>query len=36
MLKHETNVPIKIYQAFYHSIIYIANEGHHVRISNNY
>ena len=27
-----THVRIKIYQEFYHSIIYIANEGHHVRI----
>ena len=27
-----THVGIKIYQEFYHSIIYIANEGRHVRI----
>jgi hypothetical protein len=26
---------IKIYREFYHCIIYIANEGHHDRISNN-
>ena len=27
-----THVQIKIYRQLYHSIIYIANEGHHVRI----
>jgi len=28
------HVRIKIYQEFYHSIIYITNEGRHVRILN--
>ena len=27
-----THVPIKIYREFYHSIIYIANKGCHVKI----
>jgi len=27
-----THVRIKIYREFYHCIIYIANEGRHVRI----
>ena len=27
-----THVRIEIYREFYHGIIYIANEGHHVRI----
>ena len=27
-----THVQIKIYREFYHGIIYIANEGRHVRI----
>ena len=26
------HVRIKIYREFYHGIIYIANEGHHVKI----
>jgi hypothetical protein len=29
-----THVRIKIYREFYHGIIYIANEGRHVRIGN--
>jgi hypothetical protein len=31
-MSDNTHVQIKIYQEFYHSIIYIASEGHHVRI----
>ena len=27
-----THVQIKIYREFYHGIIYIDNEGHHVRM----
>ena len=30
-----THEQIKIYREFYHCIIYIANEGRHVRISDN-
>ena len=30
-----THVRIKIYREFYHCIIYIANEGRHVRIDTN-
>jgi len=30
-----THVRIKIYCGFYHSIIHIASEGHHVRILYN-
>ena len=30
------HVRIKIYQEFYHGVIYIANEGHHVRIEYSY
>jgi hypothetical protein len=29
------HVQIKIYREFYHGIIYIANEGCHVKITNN-
>jgi len=29
-----THVRIKIYREFHHGIIYIANEGRHVRIVN--
>jgi len=32
MLFGNTHVRIKIYWKFYHSIVYIANEGRHVRI----
>ena len=31
-----THVLIKIYGIFYHCIIYIANEGRHVKINNIY
>jgi len=30
------HVQIKIYREFYHGIIYIANEGRHVKITNNW
>jgi hypothetical protein len=31
-MSDNTHMQIKIYQEFYHCIIYIANEGHHVSI----
>ena len=30
-----THVQIKIYQEFYHCILYKANEGHHMRIHSH-
>jgi len=34
-LSNNTHIQNKIYQKFYHGIVYIANEGRHIRIMDN-